>query len=216
MAGEKIQTNNGVLNVPNHPVIPFIEGDGIGPDIWAAASRVIDAAVEKAYKGEKKIDWLEVYAGQKAFDKTGEWLPQDTLDKIDEYLIAIKGPLTTPIGGGFRSLNVTLRQELDLFACLRPVRHYSGVPSPVKHPEHCDMQILEKTLKIFTRESNLTKVRLKLKKLSISYKMKWALKISVSLSLLQLLLSRFLKKELSVWYVLRLIMQSSTTNHLSL
>ncbi|HJG33545.1 MAG TPA: NADP-dependent isocitrate dehydrogenase [Jeotgalicoccus aerolatus] len=141
MAGEKIQTNNGVLNVPNHPVIPFIEGDGIGPDIWAAASKVIDAAVEKAYKGEKKIDWLEVYAGQKAFDKTGEWLPQDTLDKIDEYLIAIKGPLTTPIGGGFRSLNVTLRQELDLFACLRPVRHYSGVPSPVKHPEHCDMQI---------------------------------------------------------------------------
>lgn len=141
MAGEKIQTNNGVLNVPNHPVIPFIEGDGIGPDIWAAASKVIDAAVEKAYKGEKKIDWLEVYAGQKAFDKTGEWLPKDTLDKIDEYLIAIKGPLTTPIGGGFRSLNVTLRQELDLFACLRPVRHYSGVPSPVKHPEHCDMQI---------------------------------------------------------------------------
>lgn len=141
MAGEKIQTKNGVLNVPNNPVIPFIEGDGIGPDIWAAASRVIDAAVEKAYNGEKKIDWLEVYAGQKAFDKTGEWLPQDTLDKIDEYLIAIKGPLTTPIGGGFRSLNVTLRQELDLFACLRPVRHYSGVPSPVKHPEHCDMQI---------------------------------------------------------------------------
>ena len=141
MAGEKIQTNNGELNVPNNPVIPFIEGDGIGPDIWAAASRVIDAAVEKAYNGEKKIDWLEVYAGQKAFDKTGEWLPQDTLDKIDEYLIAIKGPLTTPIGGGFRSLNVTLRQELDLFACLRPVRHYTGVPSPVKHPEHCDMQI---------------------------------------------------------------------------
>ena len=141
MAGEKIQTNNGVLNVPDNPVIPFIEGDGIGPDIWAAASKVIDAAVEKAYNGEKKIDWLEVYAGQKAFDKTGEWLPQDTLDKIDEYLIAIKGPLTTPIGGGFRSLNVTLRQELDLFACLRPVRHYTGVPSPVKHPEHCDMQI---------------------------------------------------------------------------
>ena len=141
MAGAKIQTNDGVLSVPNNPIIPFIEGDGIGPDIWAAASKVIDAAVEKAYNGEKKIDWLEVYAGQKAFDKTGEWLPQDTLDKIDEYLIAIKGPLTTPIGGGFRSLNVTLRQELDLFACLRPVRHYTGVPSPVKHPEHCDMQI---------------------------------------------------------------------------
>ena len=141
MAGEKIQTKNGVLNVPNNPVIPYIEGDGIGADIWAAANKVIDAAVEKAYNGEKKIDWLEVYAGQKAFDKTGEWLPKDTLDKIDEYLIAIKGPLTTPIGGGFRSLNVTLRQELDLFACLRPVRHYTGVPSPVKHPEHCDMQI---------------------------------------------------------------------------
>ncbi|HBV22187.1 MAG TPA: NADP-dependent isocitrate dehydrogenase [Jeotgalicoccus sp.] len=141
MAGEKIQTKNGVLNVPNNPVIPYIEGDGIGADIWAAASKVIDAAVEKAYNGEKKIDWLEVYAGQKAFDKTGEWLPKDTLDKIEEYLIAIKGPLTTPIGGGFRSLNVTLRQELDLFACLRPVRHYTGVPSPVKHPEHCDMQI---------------------------------------------------------------------------
>ncbi len=141
MAGEKIQTKNGVLNVPNNPVIPYIEGDGIGADIWAAASKVIDAAVEKAYNGEKKIDWLEVYAGQKAFDKTGEWLPKDTLDKINEYLIAIKGPLTTPIGGGFRSLNVALRQELDLFACLRPVRHYTGVPSPVKHPEHCDMQI---------------------------------------------------------------------------
>ncbi|MCK1977371.1 NADP-dependent isocitrate dehydrogenase [Jeotgalicoccus huakuii] len=141
MAGQKIETKNGVLNVPNEPIIPFIEGDGIGPDIWAAASRVIDAAVEKAYNGEKKIEWTEVLAGQKAFDQTGEWLPQETLDKIDEYLIAIKGPLTTPIGGGFRSLNVTLRQELDLFACLRPVRHYSGVPSPVKHPEHCDMQI---------------------------------------------------------------------------
>ncbi len=141
MAEKKIETKNGVLNVPNEPIIPFIEGDGIGPDIWAAASRVIDAAVEKAYNGEKKIEWTEVLAGQKAFDQTGEWLPQETLDKIDEYLIAIKGPLTTPIGGGFRSLNVTLRQELDLFACLRPVRHYSGVPSPVKHPEHCDMQI---------------------------------------------------------------------------
>ena len=141
MAGEKIVTKNGELNVPNQPIIPFIEGDGIGPDIWAAASRVIDSAVEKAYKGEKKIEWLEVLAGQKAYDQTGEWLPQDTLDKINEYLIAIKGPLTTPIGGGFRSLNVTLRQELDLFACLRPVRHYTGVPSPVKHPEHCDMQI---------------------------------------------------------------------------
>lgn len=141
MTGEKISTNNGVLNVPNNPVIPFIEGDGIGPDIWNAAVRVFDAAVEKAYNGEKKIDWLEVYAGQKAYDKTGEWLPQDTLDKINEYLIAIKGPLTTPIGGGIRSLNVALRQQLDLYTCLRPVRHYEGVPSPVKRPEDVDMAI---------------------------------------------------------------------------
>ncbi|WP_096269662.1 NADP-dependent isocitrate dehydrogenase [Paucisalibacillus globulus] len=139
--GEKIVVENGRLNVPNNPVIPFIEGDGTGPDIWAAASRVLEAAVEKAYNGTKKIEWLEVYAGQKAFDKTGEWLPQDTLDKIDEYKIAIKGPLTTPIGGGIRSLNVALRQELDLFTCLRPVRYFEGVPSPVKRPEDVDMVI---------------------------------------------------------------------------
>lgn len=137
----KIVVDNGVLNVPNNPVIPFIEGDGIGPDIWAAASRVIDAAVEKAYNGEKKIEWLEVLAGEKAFNQTGEWLPQETLDKINEYLIAIKGPLTTPIGGGIRSLNVALRQELDLYVCLRPVRHFDGVPSPVKRPEDVDMVI---------------------------------------------------------------------------
>jgi len=137
----KIIVENGVLNVPNNPVIPFIEGDGIGPDIWAAASRVIDAAVEKAYNGEKKIEWLEVLAGEKAFNQTGEWLPQETLDKINEYLIAIKGPLTTPIGGGIRSLNVALRQQLDLYVCLRPVRHFDGVPSPVKRPEDVDMVI---------------------------------------------------------------------------
>ena len=141
MTNGKIVVENGVLNVPNNPVIPFIEGDGIGPDIWAAASRVIDAAVEKAYNGEKKIEWLEVLAGEKAFNQTGEWLPQDTLDKINEYLIAIKGPLTTPIGGGIRSLNVALRQELDLYVCLRPVRHFDGVPSPVKRPEDVDMVI---------------------------------------------------------------------------
>ncbi|MGE7940575.1 NADP-dependent isocitrate dehydrogenase [Lysinibacillus xylanilyticus] len=137
----KIVVENGVLNVPNNPVIPFIEGDGIGPDIWAAASRVIDAAVEKAYNGEKKIEWLEVLAGEKAFNQTGEWLPQETLDKINEFLIAIKGPLTTPIGGGIRSLNVALRQQLDLYVCLRPVRHFDGVPSPVKRPEDVDMVI---------------------------------------------------------------------------
>ncbi|MGE7758925.1 NADP-dependent isocitrate dehydrogenase [Peribacillus sp. NPDC097895] len=138
---QKITVTNGALNVPNNPIVPFIEGDGIGPDIWAAASRVLDAAVEKAYNGEKKIEWKEVLAGQKAFDQTGEWLPQETLDVINEYLIAIKGPLTTPIGGGIRSLNVALRQVLDLFVCLRPVRYFEGVPSPVKRPEDTDMVI---------------------------------------------------------------------------
>ncbi len=138
---DKITTQNGELQVSNNPIIPFIEGDGIGPDIWKAASKVLDAAVEKAYNGEKKIEWKEVYAGQKAFDKTGEWLPEETLNTIREYLIAIKGPLTTPIGGGIRSLNVALRQELDLFTCLRPVRYFEGVPSPVKRPEDTDMVI---------------------------------------------------------------------------
>lgn len=141
MSGTKITIENGVLNVPNDPIIPFIEGDGIGPDIWAAAVRVLDAAVEKAYGGERKIEWKEVLAGQKAFDETGEWLPQATLDAIDEYLVAIKGPLTTPVGGGIRSLNVALRQKLDLFACVRPVRWFQGVPSPVKDPGKVDMVI---------------------------------------------------------------------------
>ncbi|MBS4176065.1 NADP-dependent isocitrate dehydrogenase [Lederbergia citrea] len=139
--GQKITVENGVLNTPDNPIIPFIEGDGTGPDIWAAAKRVLDAAVEKAYAGKKKIEWKEVYAGQKAFDKFGEWLPEETLETIREYFIAIKGPLTTPIGGGFRSLNVALRQELDLFVCLRPVRYFQGVPSPVKRPEDTDMVI---------------------------------------------------------------------------
>nr|WP_168429132.1 MULTISPECIES: NADP-dependent isocitrate dehydrogenase [Staphylococcus] len=138
---EKIVKTAEGLNVPNQPIVPFIIGDGIGPDIWKAASRVIDEAVKKAYKGEKEISWKEVLAGQKAFDQTGEWLPQETLDTIKEYLIAIKGPLTTPIGGGIRSLNVALRQELDLFTCLRPVRWFQGVPSPVKNPQDTDMVI---------------------------------------------------------------------------
>ncbi len=141
MSGEKITVANGVLNVPNQPVIPFIEGDGIGADIWASASRVLDAAVEKAYNGERKIEWKEVLAGEKAFNQTGEWLPKETLDVINEYLIAIKGPLTTPVGGGIRSLNVALRQELDLYVCLRPVRWFEGVPSPVKRPQDTDMAI---------------------------------------------------------------------------
>src|SRR5690625_1471521 len=139
--GEKIVVENGKMIVPDNPIIPFIEGDGTGPDIWASAKKVIEAAVEKAYVGKKKIDWMEVLAGQKAYDKTGEWLPNETLEQIDEYKIAIKGPLTTPIGGGFRSLNVALRQELDLYNCLRPVRHYKGVPSPVKNPELVDMVV---------------------------------------------------------------------------
>lgn len=141
MSGTKITLDNGVLNVPHNPVIPFIEGDGIGPDIWAAAQRVFDAAVEKAYNGERKIEWKEVLTGQKAFDQTGEWLPEETLKTIEEYLVAIKGPLTTPVGGGIRSLNVALRQRLDLFACVRPVRYFDGVPSPVKRPDLVDMVI---------------------------------------------------------------------------
>ncbi|MFC4388241.1 NADP-dependent isocitrate dehydrogenase [Gracilibacillus marinus] len=139
--GEKITVENGKVVTPNNPVIPFIEGDGTGPDIWAAASRVLEASVEKAYNGEKSIEWKEVLAGEKAFNQTGEWLPEETLDVIREYKIAIKGPLTTPIGGGIRSLNVALRQKLDLFTCLRPVRWFEGVPSPVKRPEDTDMVI---------------------------------------------------------------------------
>ncbi len=129
------------LSVPSDPIIPFIEGDGIGPDIWAAAVRVFDAAVEKAYGGERKVDWMEVLAGQKAFDETGAWLPDETVDAFSTYLVGIKGPLTTPIGGGIRSLNVALRQLLDLYACVRPVRWYDGVPSPVKDPGAVDMVI---------------------------------------------------------------------------
>ena len=129
------------LNVPDDPVIPFIEGDGIGPDIWAAAVRVFDAAVDKAYDGQRKIEWTEVLAGEKAYNETGSWLPDETVDAFGEYLIGIKGPLTTPVGGGIRSLNVALRQILDLYACVRPIRWYDGVPSPVKNPGAVDMVI---------------------------------------------------------------------------
>ncbi|WP_261302088.1 NADP-dependent isocitrate dehydrogenase [Paenibacillus andongensis] len=139
--GQKITIENGVLQVPNNPIIPYIEGDGTGPDIWAASVRVLDAAVEKAYKGEKKIAWYEVFAGEKAFNKYNNWLPNDTLTAMREYIVSIKGPLTTPIGGGIRSLNVALRQELDLYVCSRPVRYFNGVPSPVKRPELVDMVI---------------------------------------------------------------------------
>ena len=129
------------LSVPDNPIIPFIEGDGIGPDIWAAAVRVFDAAVEKAYGGARSVEWLQVLAGEAAFDETGEWLPDKTVETFREYLVGIKGPLTTPVGGGIRSLNVALRQILDLYACVRPVRWFAGVPSPVKHPELIDMVI---------------------------------------------------------------------------
>jgi len=141
MQGSAITIKRGKLKVPNDPVIHFIEGDGTGPDIWAASVRVFDAAVEKAYKGKKKIFWKEVLAGEKAFNQTGNWLPDETLKVIDEYKVAIKGPLTTPVGGGIRSLNVALRQQLDLYACVRPVRWFKGVPSPVKEPGLVDMVI---------------------------------------------------------------------------
>src|SRR3981081_527003 len=139
-AGDKI-TRTQTLNVPDPPVIPFIRGDGTGPDIWAASERVLDAAVEKAYGGKKKIVWFEVFAGQAAKDKFDEWLPEDTVEAFREYLVGIKGPLTTPVGGGITSLNVALRQMLDLFVCLRPVQYFEGVPSPVKHPEKVNMTI---------------------------------------------------------------------------
>ena len=141
MPGQKCTIENGKLNVPDRPTLPFVIGDGTGPDIWHASVRVIDAAVEKAYKGAKKIDWLEVYAGELAHSKFDNWLPDETVTAFKEYLIGIKGPLTTPVGGGIRSLNVALRQLLDLYVCLRPVRYFQGVPSPVKHPEAVDMVI---------------------------------------------------------------------------
>src|SRR5688500_17186614 len=140
-AGGKITIANGKLNVPENPVVPFIRGDGPGPDIWAASERVFNAAVEKAYGGQRKIIWKEVFAGETAFNKFNNWLPDETVDAFREYLVGIKGPLTTPVGGGIRSLNVALRQMLDLYVCLRPVRYFQGTPSPVKHPEKVEMVI---------------------------------------------------------------------------
>ncbi|MBI2993236.1 MAG: NADP-dependent isocitrate dehydrogenase [Gammaproteobacteria bacterium] len=139
--GDRITIRSGTLSVPDRPVIPYIEGDGIGPDIWRATEPVLDAAVKKAYGGRKNIAWMEVYAGEKANERSGSWLPEDTLQACRDYLVSIKGPLTTPIGGGIRSLNVAMRQLLDLYVCLRPVRWYQGVPSPTKHPEKVDMVI---------------------------------------------------------------------------
>ncbi len=179
MAGQKITIRDDVLQVPDFPIIPFIEGDGTGPDIWASSVRVFDAAVEKAYNGKRKIAWKEVLAGEKSYNQSKEWLPQETLDTINEYLVAIKGPLTTPVGGGIRSLNVALRQILDLYTCLRPVKWYEGVPSPVKDPSTTDMVIyrensediyagiewmsgtpeVEKVKKFLQEEMGVTKIR---------------------------------------------------------
>ena len=180
-SGEKVKFIDGKLNIPNNPIIPFIEGDGIGPDIWNATVRVFDAAVSKSYGSDRKIEWMEVYAGEKANDVYGEntWLPKETLDVIDEYLIAIKGPLTTPVGGGIRSINVALRQELDLYVCQRPIRYFEGVPSPVVSPEKTDMIIFrensediyagieweadsdeaKKLVSFLTKEMGVTKIR---------------------------------------------------------
>jgi isocitrate dehydrogenase len=140
-SGERITFDNGKLSVPSHPIIPFVEGDGTGPDIWRASVRVFDAAVEQAYGGERKIEWMEVYAGEKAFKQFNDWLPQETIDAMQEFRVSIKGPLTTPVGGGIRSLNVTLRLVLDLYACIRPVRYFEGVGAPVKEPQKVDVVI---------------------------------------------------------------------------
>jgi isocitrate dehydrogenase len=140
-AGDPIRNADGKLRVPDRPIIPFIEGDGTGPDIWRASQTVFDAAVEKAYGGRRRIAWMEVFAGEKAFNRFKDWLPEDTVTAFKEFVVGIKGPLTTPVGGGIRSLNVTLRQMLDLYVCLRPVRYFAGVPSPVKRPDQVDMVI---------------------------------------------------------------------------
>lgn len=150
-SGDKITISGGKLSVPDHPILPFVEGDGTGRDIWRASERVFDAAVKQAYGDKRKIEWMEVYAGEKAFQKIGSWLPDETVQAFQEYLVGIKGPLTTPIGGGMRSLNVALRKALDLYVCQRPIRYIKGVPSPVKHPEYVDMVIFrENTEDIYT------------------------------------------------------------------
>ena len=144
--GERIEASGGTFNVPDQPIIPFIEGDGTGVDIWRASVRVFDAAVERAYGGKRKIHWMEILAGEKAFNATGEWMPAESLEAVREFKVAIKGPLTTPVGGGIRSLNVALRQELDLYACIRPVRYFEGVGAPVKHPEKVNMVIFRENI----------------------------------------------------------------------
>jgi len=177
MSAKITMGEDGLLRVPEQPVIPFIIGDGIGPDLWRASVRVFDAAVDKCYGGTRKIVWKEVLAGEKAFNETGSWLPEETLSVFKEYHVGIKGPLTTPIGGGIRSLNVALRKELDLYVCLRPTKWYEGVPSPVKHPEHVDMVVFRENTEdiyagiefaAFTKEASALKHFLN-KELQVDY-----------------------------------------------
>src|SRR5512135_3188451 len=166
--GEQISIKDGKLQVPNEPILPYVEGDGTGRDIWRASVRVFDAAVQKAYGGKRQIQWMEVYAGEKAFKQFNSWLPDETTEAFREFIVGIKGPLTTPIGGGIRSLNVALRKALDLYVCQRPVRYYAGVPSPVKHPEQMDMIIFrENTEDIYTgiEFANGTEDNIKFKKI---------------------------------------------------
>src|SRR5665213_2850985 len=144
--GQTISISNGKLQVPDRPIIPFIEGDGTGPDIWRASVRVFDAAVQAAYGSKRKVEWMEILAGEKAFNATGEWMPAESLEAVREFKVAIKGPLTTPVGGGIRSLNVALRQELDLYACIRPVRYFTGVGAPMKHPEKLNIVIFRENV----------------------------------------------------------------------
>ena len=172
-SGEKISFSDGGLVVPNIPIVPYIEGDGIGPDIWRAAVLVINSAINKCWQGEREIIWKEVLAGEKAFDKTGQWLPQETLDAFQEFRVGIKGPLTTPVGKGIRSLNVTLRQKLDLYACIRPIRHFKGVPSPVREPQKVEMVVFrENTEDVYAGlelESGAEETRALLQHLSETY-----------------------------------------------
>ncbi len=174
--GNKVRIENDQLVVPDRPVIPFIEGDGIGPDIWAAAQRVFDAAVSKAYGGSKEIIWFEVFAGQKAFDQFENWLPEDTLNAFREYSVGIKGPLTTPVGGGIRSLNVALRQELDLYVCQRPVRYFQGVQSPVKQPPRTSMPALsfKRDPTTWARSRNFSKIRSRSDSRRCAFLIPWA------------------------------------------
>jgi isocitrate dehydrogenase len=190
--GEKITLQNGKLHVPDNPIVAYIEGDGTGVDIWAASQPVLDAAVEKAYGGKRKIEWMEVFAGEKANEVYGEvvWLPQETLDAIDEYIVAIKGPLTTPIGGGIRSINVALRQRLDLYACLRPVQYFAGVPSPVKHPEQVDMVIFRENTEDIYAGIEWEAHSAEVKRSSPSCKTRWVSTRSASLKAARLASSR--------------------------